>query len=522
MNGNNVDNANIETVVDSKTKTNGRKSRGRRPSNNKCGNRTKSNKPANLNGDGRSNDPNWYFTNSDIASQASQFSFNQFLGQKVDLLPEANGVHFINTPTVLVSYLNPCPGWTEELNPLSAGINMQGLKLFTTLSSGNAKTTNYAPQDVTTLMLALGELISMIEVGRRAFGLAFTYNQRNRMFPTGILEALGFEPKDFLANLADYRLKFNTLITMINKIPFPANIAYFDKCAKLYRSLYLDKMEAMAQVFAYMPYSTWTFDEAYSEQGSGLKTTLLWNDGNTKTFTDYYQIVETMAQAIMTSATFNYIYADVLNYVSKHNVPLLNIDYLMEGYSVMPEYNENALLQLNNSYAMREPINEAPSGFTKGNDVVPNVNANCIEYRPCWEDVSPDLSLNKIVNFDTDTPSVEDRIEATRFTAVGYQYKVDTKYRSAHVALPDHYVVYFRICKDEWSANAKFGSSLFFRDGGVIADMNKFNKAPFIYLMNDQLQCVNVSGDLNSFTTVDLAYLQRVNDLIFTALFELR
>lgn len=478
---------------------------------------------AELNRNGRSNDPNWYFTNADIANQASQFSFNQFLGQRVDLLPEANGVHRLITPTVMVAYLNPCPGWVEELNPLSAGINMQGLKLFTTLSSRNAKTTNYAPQDVTTLMLAMGELISLIEVGRRAFGLAFTYNQRNRMFPQEVLKAMGFEPKDFLTNLADYRLKFNSLITMINKIPFPSNIAYFDKCAKLYKSVYLDRMQAMAQVFAYMPCTTWKFDEAYSEQGSGLRTVNAWNNGLPKTFTDYYQLVEELAHAIMTSATFNYIYADVLNYVSKFNIPLLNIEYLMEGYSVVPEYNENALLQFNNGFAIREPLKAPSSGYTAGNDVVPNVELNCIEYRPCWESTVPDLSLNKIINFSSDVPTIEDRIEATRFTAVGYQFKADDSvYRSAHVALPDHYITYYRYCTESWDSFTSTSSTIDLQHVNVVADLTKFNKAPYIYIFDATIHCTNVSGDTDSFTTVDLMYLQRVNDLTFMALFELR
>lgn len=90
------------------------------------------------------NDPNWYFTDQNLATQVSDFSFNQFTG--VPFVYHSLSQSELSLATTMCIYLNPSAGYTPSQVPLSAGINMQALRLYTELSANNAKTTNYAPR----------------------------------------------------------------------------------------------------------------------------------------------------------------------------------------------------------------------------------------------------------------------------------------------------------------------------------------------------------------------------------------
>lgn len=201
------------------------------------------------------NNPNWYFTDRQLAEMATTFSFNQFLGQDFAISENGKSIESVTTAAILA--INPSIGYIHKNYPMSDGINMAGMKLYTTLSANNAKTTQYAPQDVTALILAVGSLLSYVSYVRRVFGLAFTVNQRNRFYPTQLMNALGADAEDMVKNLADYRLQFNTLLNTINQIPIPLNIAYLDKWSTIYDNVYLDSDSPMAQTIALRPYSVW-------------------------------------------------------------------------------------------------------------------------------------------------------------------------------------------------------------------------------------------------------------------------
>nr|AVX53349.1 putative capsid [Marmot picobirnavirus] len=491
---------------------------------------TQSQSSAKLDSTGRDNDPNWYFLSKDIADQASSFAFNQFIGTKPDQLTtiHRNGDAVsvstppYHVPTIMVLTVNPSPGYG---NNIQSGINMAGLKTFTTLSSRNAKTTQYAPQDVTTLILALGEVISAVEFIRRAFGVAFTYNQRNRALPLALLGAMGINANDFLAHLADYRLQANALITQVNKIPFPANIGYLYKCADIYQNVYLDSDSAMAQIILMRPNSSWILNEAYSEQGTGLNTiNYLASSGGAADMSAILEAVTSMVNAIMESATYNYIYADILNFVDKTGSKTFFLDYILEGYSVIPQFNANFLLQIHNAIAVG-----APATAGKWNDVQPNVNKNCITYDPVFPWNDQDTKLQEVlVDMPMSNPSVVDRIEATRYSAVVKEYGAATGW--VKYTLPDHYIVQFFIMFDDKSTVSGVPSAQSFMslsklkaaEQSYLCLKTQFNWSPLTYVYFDEANEMYISGELNYYTNLDAEWFERVTDLTFQALFDLR
>lgn len=482
-----------------------------------------------LSSNNRDNDPNWYFLDKAIADQASSFSFGEFLGR---IAPtgkyDSANVSQMWVPTIMSIYLNPSPGDTKSI---TSGINMAALKTYTTLSSMNAKTTNYAPQDVTMLLLSLGEVISVMEHIRRAFGVAFTYNQRNRALPRNLLERMGFDADDFLEHLAVYRLEFNSWVTSVNKIPFLDNISYMYKCARLYDSVYTDSDSAMAQIVFMRPYSTWKINEEKYDTGTCLETVFLPTIG--QTWDKWRQIVAPMIQALFESATFNYIYSDVINYSQKVGAKLLFMDYLNEGYVVVPTYNRNFMLQVHNITPIGFPSGETmPTGDrTAANDVLSDANKNKVDYRPAFTAMGYDTT---IIDFDTPNASVEDRIEATRYQCVLNKklglYNDQNYYEAS--GLPDHYVVHvsFDVAEDEGFV-PDFNSyinivktELWVDELDRVLGYTQFDWAPIIQYHNGKARQYEtyILGDLNYFTTLDADWFKRVNDIVFQSLFTLR
>jgi len=489
----------------------------------------------------RNNDPGWYFLNSELADQASQLSFQSIAGS-------GNLVEQYAVPTFAVVALNPSPGVTPNANlkfwPSRTGFNQSMFKFYTRLSMKSGRTASYAPQDVGMMVLALGEVISMVEYIRRAFGVAFTYNERNRMYPYAAVKTMGIEPEDFFANQAAYRMRFNTDITQINQIPIPSNIAYFMKCAQLYQDIYLDTPDnAMAQSFMYVPATTWILDETAFSGGSILRTvsvTCGLDDGNQgiKSMDAMLDILEAQIAALVGSSTLNVIYADILNLVSQNQIPMFKFDYLSEGYQVIPQYNANACLQFNHIGGVGYARNNAfdlQNYITPRNDVYPNPNINEVIYNPTFGGPAGNFNHDIIVNLPTSNPSIETRLEALRFTgmATDSRITIGDQAFSCNMALPDHYCVsiyiYTNVNDPEATMEVHSTSELMNYHDNVgwvklHAAISKFNHFPIMYVQQstDPYSVLYVLGDLDYYTTVDFTYIGRLLSVVNQGLYEVR
>lgn len=313
------------------------------------------------------NDPRFYYLSDELGKQMANVSFSNFAGVGIDIdnkiatkVPNTTFMRLLFNPSVgrAITYSDPA--------------NVAGLKLFSTISANNGRTTQYAPQDVTTLLLALSSLIEYVEVGRRAFGYAYTINVRNRSFPKKAMEVMGFDSNEFFTSLADKRMEFNYYINSINKIAFPANIALFSKAAEMYSDVFTDDQSDMAQIYVPLPHSVWTIDETSYDQGTILKTYDMFTSDNTMSWTSYINGLALLIDRILGSATYNYIYADVLRMAEKNNIPLFHMDVVPDNYARLPVYDPVKLLQIHNAVITGRPTGtEFTMPYTPNNDVYP-------------------------------------------------------------------------------------------------------------------------------------------------------
>lgn len=520
---------------------------------------------AHLNNTGRDNDPNWYFTSSELANQAAELSFQSMMG---------TGSYWkgYKIPSIAVIKMNPCPGTSYSVldthDPTQAswnvngfdnnnGINLMAQKIYTLLSTFTGRTSNYAPQDIATMLLAVAEVASVSEDIRRAFGLALTYNPRNRVLPKTMLYALGYNADELFSHIADYRMQFNIQMTRINQIPLLDNIGYIRKAREMYQRIYVDSPSSMAQMFAYVPGQTWVLDEKTDPDGTIL-TPVYWNEPaglaqpKWVSMARKLEILSDMIDQLLNSSTLNIIYSDILNAATKINVPTWQFDYLAENYVVVPEYNRTALLQFHNLDIVGWPIVFASGNkykntvvgctFTSSNYVFHDPDTNTVIYNPLFDRLTKTADLNNsimyngtFVDMDTDTPTLEDRIEALRFgvTRSGYNILGTTVFGpnryDVFLSLPDHYCVeidFFRNSADDvlpMTCNIVDDNNTMVPYYSDI--LSKFTNAPLLYVSDsgtaiDELE--SIVGDINFFTTVDYPYLARLNRLMYTGLWDFR
>lgn len=494
----------------------------------------------------RYGNPNWYFTDRALADQASQFSFTSFIGNG-ELVDNAK------MPSIMVIPLNPAIGANVASTNSTAAVNMVARKIYSMLATKSGRTTNYAPQDVMSLLLSLGEILSIVNHMKRYFGLTFTYNVRNRDFPKAMIKALGIDPDDFFTNLSVYRVKFNTLINTINKIPFPVNIAWFDKCSALYETVYKDQNSDLAGMYAFVPATSWLLDEAALDTGTKLSTINMYLDKNTgmmvsnKTFNDYLTSLQIMINNLLNSTTLNYIYADVLNSLSGDQ--LLHVDIIDELYSVAPQFDPEVLLHIHNMNILGMPTcaeyvsTPGQAEQTPLNDVYPGVDTNSLIYNPVlfWaaDNVQDLESLFRmdIVDFPDGTPDITQRIESTRFAlrtrgdyVQGKDANGTTGYYLIPASIPDHYPVSMIIFVN--GVSEQYYKTVYATAGGILTTvplntqvehMGKFDWSPLFYLINrTDNEIRSVFGDLNYWTKLDYDYINRINELSYQALFEIR
>lgn len=496
------------------------------------------------------NDPSWYIPNPMVMEQATRVSFDDFIGVPVEFDP--TGVlgltkSSLKPGAIMQIFMNPSPGYTGKTDPKVAAINQQGFRTYARLSSINAKNTNYLPNDVTTMILAMGELISTISLAQRAYGLLWTYNVRNRTMPTMLVDISGVDATKLRATAAPYLIRLNTLIVEANKIPFPSNIDYFKKCAQIFSTVYRDSDSDMSELYVPVPRTTWDLDETTLPEGTQLTTHNLISSG--ASFEpldpdDLLDIIEDKINSMLTSATYNYVYSDILNLATKDSsVSLLQFAPVDFNYTVTPVLDREFLLKINNATIIGGPAATAAqylsANHTNNNDVLPDVDNMCLIYAPQFTSNEPSLAMDKIINFSNDSPTMEERLVATRLYNTGPMVRLNAtppagttawNYYSTDkgVALGDHYIHSVNIFTDNWADPDVYISKSGILDNSVrITELTRFSQHPYIYefTMNSTTKAQSFEGllgDLDFFTNLEFQTINKINKLALFALFDVK
>lgn len=470
------------------------------------------------------NDASYYYGDANVLNQVMNFSFNEFGGVITNMDVDYHHTEGkIYNSMVATYWLNPAIPRADKSRATvwNEGINVASLRNYLLLSGSNAKTTLYAPQDVTILILALAEVIKVATFIARAFGVAYLFNYRNRSYPETLLTAMGIDPADYKNNLANNRIRFNKALAVASKIPFPADVPIFKKASELYANIYLDDpSSALAQTYMFVPFSVWKFNEAYDTNGAGLDTFKIVNPSTLTPLNTIIANFEQMVSALVTSSSLNSIYSDIMRLVQngKFN-SLITFNSIPEDFMVVPVFNEEVKTWIHNATIIGEPDDTATyDENTPKNDVSCSAENNNVVYSPQWH-VPNSGGYDFLLDFDHDNVTVDERVMATRLSTrwAAAQIGTETAWTTLGFAVLDEYVVkatFYTGTHDyaDLTIDNSFVAPTTIANTIWLADVvSKFDWAPLLYYIGTNNN-VRVLGDLDYYTTVDQDVLTKIYD----------
>ena len=518
------------------------------------------------------NDPSWYFGDKQLMDQTVNFSFNQIQGWPIQLGKYTGFNPGIMRIEVSGSIGDSTPWGVGIGYTRTEGINWAAKKTYAQLSASTGRTASYTPADITMMVLALGDVLKLVSYIRRIFGLMYTYSNRNALYPQSLVQSMvdpngttanGYEWKIDIADIANLRTRFNIIINAFNRVPIISNIPYIHKCATMFDKVYLDDPSPMAQTIYLAPNRLWKLNEIDDQSGSFLESVPPSNAGQ-RGLDQYIAQLEKMVNVLLDSTTLQVVYADIINLANKGGVQLYTIPTCSEDYVVVPEYNAQFLQLVHNLTICGDwkPMTEyATDSVKQYNCVRQDVTHNAIvqtgltepfstlnltqEYKGLNTDAKWQSIGNCIVDFDTATPTIEERLEATRLTvpfSTMFWWSDATGWTINLGAAPDHIcnrvVVYHA---SNTSSDGTFHEGVVYLNrevfnaygllnGSMVAAytyfMSKFNKFPLVnsFSLNNADHTVSFEttvGDLNFYTNLDNDNFGRVNALIAQNLYSM-
>lgn len=436
----------------------------------------------------------------------------------------------------IVAFPYPGTNTSTVVNARGIGaLNTACRKLYSAISAENSKTTQYTPESLGIAMLAIGDLVSAISFATRLYGVAFTYNPRNRHIPKQIIKAMGIDADSLLNNLADYRNKLNVLITSANNIRMLKDLEYFNKCWEMYANYFEDSNSAMAQYYVLRPAGFLKYNEVSPTQGELTYSTF---DGpesiSLMSYPTLLTTIEDMINRLLTSSLMNYVYTDIINYVAKKGGNLLGFSYVGELYSILPIYDATFMNQVHNMTwgyfdLSNYSISEDPASLQiAASSIVRAIGETAYERLGSSGDVMLDMPFN-------DNPTPDDNIDALAYTTVPWYVHYDESGAEpvltyGDIAAPDHPIQFVRL----WANNNRvytLNSNYVFNtveeqriNDSLVKFLESFSIKPQLYIVTTNVDANKVYkrilGSLNYFTLISYKQLKGIFNYSFLGLFD--
>lgn len=484
------------------------------------------------------NHPEWYIYDKTMFEGVIQMPTLEFKGKnvpwKTSSVISMTATNSIKAPVASIYYMNPSagPGHAEfnSTDLYNNPINVAARKMYAELSASNAKTSQYAPQDIATLILALGQVIAMVTNAKRLYKIANYFNFYNRVIPKVLVEACNVSYDGTLglkSNMSDFRAKLNQIIARVNTIKFPGNLNYFKKCGYIYDNVFVDRLDEMPTFQMMVPYSTWTLDEAGSTAGSVLKTTVI-NSTTSEGAIQYLNRIETMIEAILTSSTFNFIFADVINLANRGVLsnPSVTLDLVSIDETISPQYDQRFNWQVRNLTMVGVPNGTGPTeSETPLNDVYPDADQSAIFYSPSFGKQSDSntalnrYALNNPVRLPDVSISHEDFVSLLAYynaaTAMSFE---GSKYGGIIPSITDYYCV-------KQSVYTGTGNIAINIQGHGLTTTDQYSaltieNAPTYFAGTASNGTALVLSDLGAYTQLDVNALENLRFQTFLGLFK--
>lgn len=490
------------------------------------------------------NDPEWYAQEPQLLKDAYSVSFADRLGiscrwEIPDVSTTAapyNKVVKSTIPGIYEISMIPIPGITKDG---SSAVNVAAHKLFTYIRHANSGSANYQAADLMMYLLALDNCYCLWNWLVRAYGLVQVYSVSNSYLPEALLEAMGLSARDLRANACQLRTLINTFGSKLMTMKAPSHLSYFKRHAWLFSNVFMDSPTQKAQLYVYNCPALYRWVDTVSSGELPYLELEAVDSGNVSNGTigldKIKELVDKFMNPIFYSEDFNIMSGDILKAYGSENT--LTVPIIEEGYTVVPVYNAEVLMQIENA---RIPIGEQ----SYQNDTSWRITQSAKEeiiFNPKVKISRPDIQSQYIFNFHHDDVSPEDIAVASRlnflpnetdaqFTAgtaagTGSLFSAGSEVvvcgRIYHMNLnrpghPDYKAIHSHV-----SVNSLSGAGAALEQ---ISQSAQFERAPLLFAYTQVVEAHGYEfsgcyGNLDNYVTISADTLGRMNDVALLSMF---
>nr|AVX53377.1 putative capsid [Marmot picobirnavirus] len=376
---------------------------------------------------GKFNDINDFLKNPMLLKAAASYPIFPILGTAIGDAQPAPGVMVFNWYPNFGNYQRTGivseglgTGTSLDVSGAPLALNQSADSTYSFLVHANSRNYNYNAPDLMLLILAGGQVFSIIEAMKRAYGYCKHYVETDSYQPDAVVKAMGFDPSNLRANLGQAWFDLNNLIVQTRQIWVPNVFPIVTRWMDLNSNIYKDAPGDFAQTYLYVQSRFYMYDETTYQTGGALVPVTL-EDGNafvpgfhgTKyPWSTWVSRAQKMINALIKSEDRGIIYGDMLNAYTAERIialPEINSDYVIDR-----EYSPEISMQVENTTVT--PPSFVCNGLMQFNNKlyphynIPSDSGNIVASVP----------YEYILNFHTEAdPTPEMVLLATRFHSLG-------------------------------------------------------------------------------------------------------
>lgn len=495
----------------------------------------------------KSNDPAWYAANPEMLVAAASVSYNVPLGTAINpgeasINPNNDHIAPFGIPGILRLDVVPTPGIATDKN---APVNIAARNVYSFVRHANSGASNYNSPDLMVYLLSIDSLYGYHAFLTRLYGVLMTYSQTNRYYPKYLVQAMGCDFDDLIANGAALNYYINNLGQKISSLVYPANMTFTTRHAWMYSNVYVDGMTSKAQTYIYVPYGFYKFNPTKYNTG-GCCEFVKWRSGLNKTLSDLIAFGDNLVNAMMEDEDSNIMSGDILKAYGSDKV--MKIGAVPLDYTVLPVFDMEVLTQINNATVLG--LHNCTVSETQTGPSSPTFNTmdiyqyeNNLWYQPTFtmDDESGHYfyatgdTWKQFINMPIDMPTAADTMVATRlkaFTSVDWNEDKKT-IKSLHIKeAGSEFIMTARIytlagndlsvseVNYDYGYNTKMDVGMF----STLTDLTNFDSAPLVVTYNystegNQVSAFNIVNDVQNFAIIDSDTLHRMNETAMLSMY---
>lgn len=459
------------------------------------------------------NDYRFYALSEQIAKDLGSIAYNIIPGVGHDIHIQVGGASVSNKTLVdnkeqsicVLKYINTCGVATQRTD----GVNMAATQLYTYIRRANSGARNYEAADVMMYILAMREVYAEFFEAKRALGIANLYVFENHNLPDLLLHAININPSDLRANIATYRGRLNVLAKKINALAVPSYFKMFERTAYIASKVFADSTSIRGQFYVFQRSGYYLWSPISSEKGSALEFNRV---DNQISFAQKLSNLERMLDALFLDDDINTMSGDILKAFGSEKC--YQVVDTTEDYTVLPQYDEDILAQIENSYAYA-----SANGGTLYPDSAFTITQTeqLITFQPTGSNsvVSKINVTDKAFNSHKDLPQYSDNLEWSRLITICEISAGDAADTSFTGVVSCGQELLERYALVKYGVGGTPTTNFFYNvigavsnatggnnNLGILSAVMQFDWHPIIYFFTVNEQTITVGGDLKKYTFI--------------------